>query len=117
MRITEDAAKFAASYYKALSENGHVAQDDVERLLVFMFIEYMASGYLSWYIRDADLGVIANALRCISGSGCLFPSFAYEDYLSGTGIGGVNESAVTEVRTSEDSVVRQSEASDVRMRE
>lgn len=118
MQITKDAAKFALNYYKALANNGHVSQDDVDRLLVFMFIEYLATSYLSWYIEDGDLKTISEALRCISGSSCLFPSFVYEDFMSDTGIGGeYNGGAITDVRISEDSIVRQSEGNDVRTAE
>ena len=60
-------------YFNALSEFGYKQQKDVDKLLVYIFIEDLLTGPMRQYVTEFDLRVISSALNCLYGSTCLIP--------------------------------------------
>lgn len=72
-------------YYNALANFGYKKQDDVNKLLIYIFIDDLLTGPMRQYINELDLRVISKALNCLYGSSCLipYPPKANEDELFG----------------------------------
>ena len=112
MEITNQVAASLGYYFNALTQFGYKKQGDVNRLLVYSFIEEMLTGEMRYHITEKDYRTIEQALSCLYGSSCLipYPQHANEDSLFGR-----MESAILIVpRITEDDNIRFTE--DDRMR-
>jgi hypothetical protein len=73
VEIADDVFNSLGNYFTTLSQFGYVNQNEVNKLLIYTFIDEMLDGDLSYYITDDDYRNIEQALNCLYGSGCLFP--------------------------------------------
>ena len=60
-------------YFNALSNFGYKNQDEVNKLLAYIFISDLINGPMRVYIKEPDLKIISKALNCLYGSTCLIP--------------------------------------------
>lgn len=65
-----DSLKF---YFNALSIFGYKNQNNVDKLLVYNFIEELLTGEMRYFITEDDYRIIETALSCLYGSSCLIP--------------------------------------------
>lgn len=72
-------------YFNALGNFGYKSQEEVNKLLAYIFIEDLLEGPMRIYINEFDLRVISSALNCLYGSTCLipYPPKANDDELFG----------------------------------
>ena len=78
-----DALKY---YFNALSKFGYKKNTDVNKLLIFDFIQEILTGEMRYYITEEGYKNIEKALYCLYGSSCLLP---YPKYLADTNLFGV----------------------------
>ena len=85
MEILNDVFKSVSIYFNTLTQLGYKKQTDVEKLLVYNFIEEMLTGEMRYFITEEDYRKIEQALSCLYGSSCLlpYPQYANDDYLFG----------------------------------
>lgn len=81
MEISRQAADSVSSYFKALTYFGYKKQTDVDKLLIFNFIEELLTGSMKCFITEDDYRYIEQALNCLYGSSCLIP---YPEYTTNT---------------------------------
>lgn len=77
--VTNEAYNAITSYFSILSHIGYKPDEDVNKLVVFIFIEEMLYGRLSEYITEEDYNIIIDSIECLYGS-CMIP---YPDYKAG----------------------------------
>lgn len=80
LEISEEAI---IRYFNILSKLGYKKYNDVNKLLILLFMEEFLSGEMSYYITQEDYRIIVNALYCLAGNSCMidFPIFATYDTL------------------------------------
>lgn len=95
-------------YFSILSHTGYKKYTEVEKLLVFSFIEELLRYPFSQYITDADYSLISKTVYNLYGS-CLIP---YSDYKKAPGcipvktIDTYRVTEDTELRDTEDEIIR-----------
>lgn len=57
-------------YYNHLFNTGYSKPNDLEKLLIYIFIEELYEYPMSSYIKEEDYNIIGNALNCLYGSTC-----------------------------------------------
>lgn len=72
MELTNEVYNTVNSYFSVLSHIGYKSYEEVNKLLVFIFIEELLCGQLSQFITEEDYKIINNALYCLYGS-CMIP--------------------------------------------
>ena len=60
-------------YFAALSKLGYYKQEDVDKLLVLIYINTLLSDDYRGHISDEDYAAIEMALNCLYGTSCLIP--------------------------------------------
>lgn len=75
MELTNEVYASVNKYFSVLSHTGYKSYNEVDKLLVFIFIEELLSNY-SEYIDINDYNLINNAIQCLYGT-CMIP---YPDY-------------------------------------
>lgn len=104
VQILDDVFNAFTSYFNALSKFGYKKSSDVNKLLIYDFIQEILTGEMRYYITEEDYRKIEQALYCLYGSGCLIP---YPKYISDTTLFGVEESLDRIIpRISEDNNLR-----------
>lgn len=112
VEILNQVAESMSTYFNALTQFGYKKQGDVNKLLVYNFIEEMLTGEMRYFITEDDYRLIEQALSCLYGSSCLipYPQYANDDYLFGhIESGGFIAPRITEdgnIRFTEDDRVR-----------
>ncbi len=109
MEVTNDAMKAVNRYFHTLSNLGYKKDKEVERLIVYLFLEELLCGPWSQFITDKDYNDIDKALYCLYGTSCMMP---YPDYKT-THI-DVIKSMPDEYRISEGGILRMTEIGNVR---
>lgn len=82
MEISKDLLEAIKSYYSVLEKTGYIPYAEVDKLLVFSFMEELLTEELSQFITEKDYKDIIKYINCQYGS-CLLP---WPDYLK-TAIG------------------------------
>lgn len=77
--ITDDVYKSIETYFNALSHFGYKKQSDVDKLIIYSFIEELLTGDLRGFISEEDYQYIGRALECLYGTSCLIP---YPQYIN-----------------------------------
>lgn len=108
LKMSEEAL---TRYFTTLSKFGYKKYSDVDKVLVFLFIEELLTGELSYYITEDDYKHIINFLYCLLGSTCLIDFPVFEDYSNL--IHPVNKPFVP--RTAEDSILRSTQSNNFRV--
>nr|DAG91959.1 MAG TPA: hypothetical protein [Crassvirales sp.] len=113
--ITNIAEEALKRYFNALSKLGYKNYNDVSKLLVLLFIEELLTSEFSFYITESDYKSITNALYCIMGNNCLIdlPSYATYDSLFHY---NSNYLEYIKCRITEDSIIRSTEDSNIRIK-
>lgn len=111
MEILNETFGSLSSYFDALGKFGYMNDKEVEKLLMFIFIEELVTGELREFITEADYRDIEKALYCLYGSSCLIP---YPDLANADSIWHRTDSSILLPRITEDNIIRFSE--DDRMR-
>ena len=114
MEILNGVFKSVSIYFNTLTQLGYKKQPDVEKLLVYNFIEEMLTGEMRYFITEEDYRKIEQALSCLYGSSCLlpYPQYANDDYL----FGHVESGGLISPRITEDSNIRFTEDDRVRFK-
>ena len=114
VEIINDVFNSVGTYFNALTQFGYKKQGDVDKLLVYSFIEEMLTGEMRFFVTEADYRLIEQALSCLYGSSCLipYPQYANDDYLFGHIEGG----GLISPRITEDSNIRFTEDDRVRFK-
>ena len=114
MEILNDVFKSVSIYFNTLIQLGYKKQTDVDKLLVYNFIEEMLTGEMRYFITEEDYRKIEQALSCLYGSSCLlpYPQYANDDYL----FGHVESGGLISPRITEDSNIRFTEDDRVRFK-
>lgn len=97
MDLTNEVYLSLDKYFVSLSHLGYKTDTDVDKLLVFSFIEELLYGPLSEYITEDDYRDIDRALYCLYGS-CLIPFPEYKSSFTPTTNNTLKEYRVTETR-------------------
>ena len=113
MEILKNVYNSLGVYFNALKQFGYKKESDTNKLLVYIFIENMLSGDMSFFLTEEDVRYIEQALSCLYGSSYLikFPISPTDDTLFGRSISGVATPAL-----SEDEILRLTESDILRFR-
>lgn len=110
MEITKDAMNAVSRYFHTLSNLGYKKNTEVDKLLVYLFLEELLCGVWSQFITDKDYKDIDRALYCFYGTSCMMPYPIYkETYYSNVVIPTFNK-----YRISEDAIIRKLEIGSIR---
>lgn len=114
VEIINDVFNSIGTYFNALTQFGYKKQEDVNKLLVYNFIEEMLTGEMRFFVTEADYRLIEQALSCLYGSSCLipYPQYANDDYL----FGHIERGGLISPRITEDSNIRFTEDDRVRFK-
>ena len=76
MELTNEVYSSVNKYFQTLSHIGYKPDEEVNKLLIFIFIEELLYGPLSQFITEEDYKIIGNSIYCLYGS-CMIP---FPDY-------------------------------------
>lgn len=79
MDITNQVHNSIKTYFKDLTYFGYRKQGDVDKLLVYSFLEELLTEEMRYFIKEDDYKLISKALSCLYGSSCLIP---YPQYIN-----------------------------------
>lgn len=98
-------------YYNSLSTFGYKSYNEVNKVLLLIFIQDLLEGPLSLYIDENDYKTIVNVLYCLFGTTCLidYPTF------SNTTASLIQSLNIDSVRIAENNPIRFSEKESVRL--
>ena len=104
MELLNQVSESIGVYFNALTQFGYKKQSDVNKLLMYTFIEELLTGEMRYYITEEDYRLIERALSCLYGSSCLipYPHYINNDYL----FGHWGDNSLTSVRFTENNNVR-----------
>lgn len=109
MDITNDVYSSLMHYFETLKHTGYKSYNDVYSLIVYIFIEELLTGEMSFFITEKDYNAINKALNCLYGT-CLIP---YPTYLKG--IDEVRRNMTDRFRYTEDTVIRTAQSDALRV--
>lgn len=72
MELTNDVYKAINSYFSTLTYSGYKPYTEVDKLLVYSFVEELLTGPMSIYVTEDDYTSIINSLDCLYGT-CTIP--------------------------------------------
>ena len=110
MGLTDEVYNAINKYYSVLSHTGYKPDKDVNKLLVFSFLEEMLYGPLAQFITEDDYKHITNSLYCLYGS-CMIPFPDYKKSFNST----INR-VLDEYRITETGILRSTESSELRIK-
>lgn len=109
MEVTNDAFNAVCKYFHTLSNLGYKKNTEVNKLLVYLFLEEILFGVWSCFVTDSDYKDLDKALYCLYGTSCMMPypeyKIAYTD---------VTKSMPNRYRISEDEIMRVTETGIIR---
>lgn len=85
MEFPNEVSSALNRYFSILSHTGYKSYNEVDKLLVLIFMEELLYGSMSEFITEEDYKAIYSSITCLSGS-CMIP------YPSGNK--GVNDNTV-----------------------
>lgn len=108
MDITNNVYESLMHYFEVLKHVGYKSYSEVYSLIVYIFIEEMLTGDMSYFITEKDYNIIDRALHCLYGT-CLIP---YPSYKS-----TINEvrGSLKGQRVSQDDIIRTTTESNLRL--
>lgn len=110
MELTNDVYNSLNSYFSVLTHTGYKTYAEVDKLIVYCFLEELLSGPLSYYVTEEDYNTIMNSIECLYGT-CLMP---YPDYKKG--IDETVTNMLEQYRVTEDGMFRITENSELRVK-
>lgn len=110
MELVNEVYDLVNRYFSVISHIGYKPYKEVEKLIVFSFIEELLYGPLSLFITDKDYKSITNSLYCLYGS-CMIP---FPDYKRS--FDPVKNSILDEYRITETGTLRTSESTELRVK-
>lgn len=112
--VLNDVFKSISIYFNTLSQLGYKKQSDVDKLIIYAFIEEMLTGEMRIFVTEDDYRVIEQALTCLYGSSCLlpYPQYANNDSL----FGHLESSGLITPRLAQDDNIRFTEDDRVRFK-
>lgn len=104
VEISNQVFDSMGAYFNTLTQLGYKKQSDLDKLIIYNFIEEMLTGDMRFYITESDYRSIEQALSCLYGSSCLipYPQYINDDYL----FGHIDNGGLVSTRITEDSNVR-----------
>ena len=102
-QVTKISEKAVETYFSILSKLGYKKYNDVNKLLVLLFIEELLDSQdFLFYIDEKDYRTITNALYCLYGKGCVidFPTYSVFDSIIHS------TKSTSKPRITEDSILR-----------
>lgn len=78
-RITKETYEALSRYFTALSQSGYMPYGEVDKLLVFLYIQELIEGKYNVTITEQDYKILQESLYCLYGSTCLIP---YTEYVT-----------------------------------
>lgn len=109
MGITNDVSNSLMQYFNTLMHTGYKSYNEVEKLVIYICIEEILTGPMSFFITEEDYKIINKALYCLYGT-CLIP---YPTYIKG--INSIKKSQPNRYRYSEDNIIRYTENNNLRV--
>lgn len=109
MEISNDAYESLVRYFSLLGHTGYKPYSQVNKLLVFLFIEELLTGDMAFYMTESDYNDINNALYCLYGI-CMIP---FPDYKRA--VKDIVKKVPDRYRISETGILRISEDSNIRV--
>lgn len=109
MEVTNDVFSTVNRYFHTISNLGYKKDKDVNRLIIYLFLEEFLCGPMSQFITEKDYNTIDKALYCLYGTSCMIP---YPDYKKA--YSEVIKSMPDEYRISENEILRMTETDSVR---
>lgn len=85
-------------YFSSLKYSGYKSYNEVNKLLILVFIEELLNGAMSKYITDEDYKIINNSMNCLYGS-CMIPYPVYRNRISHVVDRALHKHRVTETYT------------------
>lgn len=76
MELLNEAYNSVNHYFNLLRKMGYRSYNEVNKLLVFIFIQELLDGDMSYYITEEDYNTINSALYCLYGT-CSIPYPSY----------------------------------------
>lgn len=110
MELTNDVYNSVNSYFSVLTHVGYKAYTEVDKLIIYCFLEELLSGPMAYYVTEEDYNIIMNSIECLYGT-CLIP---YPDYRRG--VDDTVNSVVEQYRITESGVLRGTENSELRVK-
>lgn len=110
MELTDEVYNSVNRYFSALSHMGYKPDEEVNKLLVFTFLEEILYGPLSQFITEEDYKTIISTLYCLYGS-CMIPFPDYKKSFS-----SVVNRVLDEYRITETGTLRSSESLELRVK-
>lgn len=110
MNIVNEVNDSLVRYFNTLTHSGYKSYKDVNRLLVFTFIEELLYGPLSQFIDDEDYNIINSAVECLYGD-CMIPYPTYKESYD-----TIVKPLLDKYRITEDNINRLSEDSLLRVK-
>lgn len=110
MELTNEVYNSVNNYFSALKHLGYKPYSEVDKLLIFTFIEELLDGPMAYFITEDDYKSITNSLYCLYGS-CMIP---YPDYKKG--IDSTINRVLEEYRITETGILRSTEDSELRVK-
>jgi hypothetical protein len=110
-QVTKISEKAVGKYFNILSKSGYKKYNDVNKLLVLLFIEELLDSQdFLFYIDEKDYRTITNALYCLYGKSCMidFPTYAVFDSIVHS------TKSTSKPRITEDSILRSTQ--DIKIR-
>lgn len=72
MEFTDKISESINKYFSILSHTGYKAYNEVDKLLVLIFLEEILCGPMSEFLTDEDYKDIYSSIECLYGS-CMIP--------------------------------------------
>lgn len=110
MELTNDVYNSINSYFSVLSHTGYKSYKEVDKLIVYCFIEELLTGTMAFYITEDDYNNIMNAIECLYGT-CLIPYPDYKESFDET-----ITNVIDEYRITESGILRGTENSELRVK-
>lgn len=110
MEITNDVYNAVDRYFSVLSHLGYKSYSEVNKLLVYCFIEEILTGPMSYYVTEKDYAIITGALECLYGT-CMMPFPNYKESMSEPVVNVFDPYRITE-----EGVLRDTENSELRVK-
>lgn len=77
MQLTEDVYSALKKYFSTISNIGYKSYGEVDKLLVFIFIEEILNGPMCAYVSEEDYKTLTDTLECMYGT-CMIPYPSYK---------------------------------------
>ena len=98
------------NYFKTIVAVGYKSHNEVDKLILLLFIKEFTNSPFSLYIDEEDYNTINNVLNCLYGTTCLipYPKFKLQRSL-------IQELNLETPRNTEDEIIRFSARGNIRL--